>query len=71
MGEFWGYVLPGNPEAAAEYGRIDAEVAFHTNGVYGEMFIAAVTVEAFFETEPVLAAPTRTEKPVSVDWCAL
>ena len=52
-GEFWGYVLPGNPEAAAEYGRIDAEVAFHTDGVYGEMFMAALTAEAFFKSDPV------------------
>ncbi len=52
-GEFWGYVLPGNPEAAAEYGRIDAEVSFHTNGVFGEMFMAALTAEAFFESDPV------------------
>lgn len=52
-GEFWGYVLPGNPEAAAEYGRIDAEVAFHTDGIHGEMFMAALTSEAFFESDPV------------------
>ena len=51
-GEFWGYLLPGNPEVAAEYGRIDAEVAFHTDGVYGEMFMAALTAEAFFESDP-------------------
>lgn len=51
-GEFWGYLLPGNPEAAAEYGRIDAEVSFHTDGVYGEMFMAALTAEAFFESAP-------------------
>lgn len=51
-GEFWGYVLPGNPEAAAEYGRIDAEVAFHTDGIHGEMFMAALTAEAFFESDP-------------------
>ncbi len=52
-GEFWGYLLPGNAAAAAEYGRIDAEVAFHTDGVYGEMFMAALTAEAFFESDPV------------------
>ena len=52
-GEFWGYVLPGNPKAASEYGRIDAEVAFHTDGVYGEMFMAALVAEAFFESGPV------------------
>ena len=52
-GEFWGFLLPGNPAAAAEYGRIDAEVSFHTDGVYGEMFMAALTAEAFFESDPV------------------
>ena len=51
-GEFWGYLLPGNPEVAAEYGRIDGEVAFHTDGLYGEMFMAALTAEAFFESNP-------------------
>jgi ADP-ribosylglycohydrolase len=51
-GELWGFLLPGNPEAAAEYGRMDAEVAFHTAGVHGEMFMAAVTAEAFFESDP-------------------
>ena len=52
-GEFWGYVLPGNPELAAEYGRMDAEVAFHTDGVHGEMFMAALVSESFFESSPV------------------
>ena len=52
-GEFWGYLLPGNPVAAAEYGRVDAEVAFHTDGIHGEMFMAALTAEAFFESDPV------------------
>lgn len=51
-GEFWGYVLPGNPAEAARYGRLDAEVAFHTDGIYGEMFMAALTAEAFFESDP-------------------
>ena len=54
-GEFWGYLLPGNPEAAAEYGRIDAEVAFFGDGINGEMFMAAVTAEAFFESDAVIA----------------
>jgi len=52
-GEFWGNLLPGNPEAAAEYGRIDAEVAFFGDGVHGEMFMAALIAEAFFESDPV------------------
>lgn len=52
-GELWGYLLPGNPEAAAEYGRMDAEVAFFGDGVHGEMFMAALVAEAFFESDPV------------------
>ena len=52
-GEFWGYLLPGNPEAAAEYGHIDAEVAFFGDGIHGEMFMAALTAEAFFESDPI------------------
>ena len=68
-GEFWGYVLPGNPEAAAEYGRIDAEVAFHTDGIYGEMFMAALTAEAFFESDPVkLLEAGLAEIPADCDY---
>ena len=68
-GEFWGYVLPGNPEAAAEYGRIDAQVAFHTNGIYGEMFMSALTAEAFFESDPVkLLEAGLAEIPTDCDY---
>ena len=68
-GEFWGFLLPGNPQVAAEYGRIDAEVSFHTNGVYGEMFMAALTAEAFFESDPVkLLEAGLAEIPADSDY---
>ncbi len=68
-GEFWGFLLPGNPTAAAEYGRMDAEVSFHTDGVYGEMFMAALTAEAFFESDPTkLLEAGLAEIPADCDY---
>ena len=52
-GEFWGYLLPGNAEAAAKYGRMDAEVAFFGDGIHGEIFMAALVAKSFFESDPV------------------
>ena len=45
--EIWGLVCPGDPARAADYGRRDGIVAHAGNGVYGEMFMAAVAAEAF------------------------
>jgi len=56
-GEFWGFMLPGNPAAAAEYGRIDAEVSFHTDGVYGEMFMAAMLADVIEAPQFTVIAP--------------
>ncbi len=46
-GEIWGLVCPGDARKAAEYGRRDGLVAHAGNGVYGEMFVAAVIAESF------------------------
>ena len=46
-GEIWGLVCPGDPVRAAQYGQKDGIVGNAGNGVYGEMFMAAVAAEAF------------------------
>lgn len=48
----WAYCCAGNPELAAEFAWRDAHWTHTANGIYGEMFVAAMIAAAFVESDP-------------------
>lgn len=49
--EIWACVAPGHPEIAARYALMDAEVDHADEGIYGEVFCAALESAAFVEND--------------------
>lgn len=48
----WAYCCAGNPELAAEFAWRDAHWTHTANGIYGEMFFAAMIAAAFVVSDP-------------------
>jgi ADP-ribosylglycohydrolase len=57
-GDIFGYAHPGNPGAAARAARVDARLSHVQNGIFGEVWAAALVAAALGErhAEPALRA---------------
>lgn len=78
--DIWGWAAPGQPERAAELAWRDAALSHTKNGIYGEMFFAAMLAAAFVERDlhklieiglSEIPANCRLREAVldTVEWC--
>ncbi len=51
--DLWGWANPGDIKRAAEFAFRDARLSHTGNGIYGEMYVAAMLASAFVETDVV------------------
>lgn len=49
--DMWGYVCPGDPESASLLAFADASLSHTQNGIYGEMWAAALIAACFVTTD--------------------
>jgi len=77
--DFFGYVAPGDPGRAADFAWRDACVSHVKNGIYGEMWVAAMVAAAFVTNDinPIVQTglaqiPSRSRLHTSIceviDW---